>query len=161
MKNKTPARAVGFVAVISLLEGLLMLINTIAIDSIFNLSIMGLYFAYSVPLISRLIFKKFTPGVWYMGDTISYICTIYSVIWMIFIFILLLFPVTPGPNAQQMNYAIAVLGAVFVFCIVYYYVPGFGGKTFFKGPVRTVDEIMGETPPDYGQPVPLSEKAES
>jgi amino acid transporter len=42
--NKTPARAVGFVAVCSLLEGLLMLVNTIAINSIFNLAIMGLYF---------------------------------------------------------------------------------------------------------------------
>lgn len=46
--NKTPARAVGFVAVCSLAEGLLMLVNTIAINSIFNLAIMGLYFVSSI-----------------------------------------------------------------------------------------------------------------
>lgn len=45
-----------------------------------------------------------------------------------------------------MNYAVVVLGFVLVFCVAYYFVPGFGGKTFFTGPVRTIDEIMGENP---------------
>ena len=43
-----------------------------------------------------------------------------------------------------MNYAIVVLGAVLVFCIAYYYFPKYGGKTFFKGPVRTIDEVLDE-----------------
>jgi amino acid transporter len=161
MKNKTPARAVGFVAVISLLEGLLMLINTIAINSIFNLAIMGLYFAYCMPLISRLIFKHFTPGVWYMGDAISYASAAYSVLWMTFIFILLLFPVYPGPNAQQMNYAVAVLGFVLLFCLVYYYLPGIGGKTFFTGPVRTIDEIIVDNLRELDKVVVVNKKAEA
>lgn len=145
--NKTPARAVAFVAVCSLVEGLLMLVNTIAINSIFNLAIMGLYFAYCLPLVARLVFRtNFTPGVWYMGHTLSYISAVYSVLWMTFIFILLLFPSYPDPNAQEMNYAIVVLGAILIFCLVYYYFPKYGGKTFFKGPVRTVDDIMAENP---------------
>jgi hypothetical protein len=45
-----------------------------------------------------------------------------------------------------MNYAVVVLGFVLVFCIVYYFIPGFGGKTFFTGPVRTIDEIVDENP---------------
>ncbi|CAG8950004.1 hypothetical protein HYFRA_00004337 [Hymenoscyphus fraxineus] len=141
--NKTPARAVGFCAFISLLEGLLMLVNTIAINSIFNLAIMGLYFAYCMPLIARLCFQHFTPGVWYMGDTLSYISAIYSVAWMTFIFVLLLFPSYEKVGPNEMNYAVAVLGFVLVFCVGYYYVPGFGGKTFFTGPVRTIDEVLG------------------
>lgn len=144
-KNKTPARAVAFVALCSLLEGLIMLVNTIAINSIFNLAIVGLYFAYCMPLISRLLFRHFTPGVWYMGDTLSYISACYSVAWMTFIFILLLFPTYPNPNAQEMNYAVVVLGFVLIFCVAYYWVPGFGGRTFFKGPVRTIDEMMEES----------------
>ncbi|KAL3424067.1 amino acid permease [Phlyctema vagabunda] len=141
--NKTPARAVGFAAVCALAEGLLMLVNTIAINSIFNLAIMGLYFAYCMPLISRLVFREnFTPGVWYMGDTVSYISAVYSVAWMTFIFILLLFPTYPHPNAQEMNYAVVVLGFVLVFCVVYYWCPKIGGKTFFTGPVRTIDEVL-------------------
>ncbi|CZS87908.1 hypothetical protein WAI453_000290 [Rhynchosporium graminicola] len=144
--NKTPARAVGFVAVCTLIEGLLMFVNTIAINSIFNLAIMGLYFAYCMPLVSRLCFGHFTPGVFYMGDIISIISAIYSIAWMTFIFILLLFPIYPSPNVQEMNYAVAVLGFVLAFCVVYYYFPKYGGKTFFTGPVRTIDDILDESP---------------
>ncbi|TAQ90991.1 hypothetical protein B7494_g723 [Chlorociboria aeruginascens] len=144
--NKTPARAVVFVAVCTLAEGLLMLVNTIAINSIFNLAIMGLYFAYCMPLISRLIFGRFTPGVWYMGQTLSQISAVYSVAWMTFVFILLLFPTYPDPTPQEMNYAVVVLGFVLVFCVGYYYTPKYGGKTFFTGPVRTIDEILDENP---------------
>ncbi|PQE09740.1 putative UGA4 GABA permease-also involved in delta-aminolevulinate transport protein [Rutstroemia sp. NJR-2017a BBW] len=142
--NQTPARAVGFVAVCTLAEGLLMLVNTIAINSIFNLAIMGLYFAYCMPLVSRLFFGHFKPGVWYMGDTLSYISAVYSVAWMTFIFIILLFPSYPDPTPDEMNYAVVVLGFVLIFCVVYYWMPGFGGKTFFKGPVRTIDEVLNE-----------------
>ena len=144
--NKTPARAVGFVAVCTLAEGLLMLVNTIAINSIFNLAIMGLYFAYCMPLISRVCFGRFTPGVWYMGDNLSYISAIYSIIWMTFIFIILLFPSYPDPSPDEMNYAVVVLGFVLIFCVVYYWMPGFGGKTFFTGPVRTIDDIIDGNP---------------
>lgn len=123
-----------------------MLVNTIAINSIFNLAIMGLYFAYCMPLVARLLFRHFTPGVWYMGNTLSYISAVYSVSWMTFIFILLLFPTYSDPTPQEMNYAVVVLGFVLVFCVVYYYIPGFGGKTFFTGPVRTIDDIVDENP---------------
>jgi len=81
-----------------------------------------------------------------MGDMLSYASACYSVLWMTFIFILLIFPSYPSPNAQQFNYAIVVLGIVLIFCLVYYYLPFIGGKTFFTGPVRTVDDIIGENP---------------
>jgi hypothetical protein len=81
-----------------------------------------------------------------MGDKLSYISAIYSVIWMTFIFIILLFPSYPDPSPDEMNYAVVVLGFVLIFCVVYYWMPGFGGKTFFTGPVRTIDDIIGENP---------------
>lgn len=99
-----------------------------------------------MPLVARLCFSNFTPGVWYMGNTLSYISSVYSVLWMTFIFILLLFPIYPSPDSTQMNYAVAVLGFVLVFCLGYYYFPKYGGKTFFTGPVRTIDEILAENP---------------
>ncbi|RKF79408.1 putative amino-acid permease C11D3.08c [Golovinomyces cichoracearum] len=139
-----PARAVGFVAFCALVEGLLMLVNTIAINSIFNLAIMGLYFAYCMPLILRVIYGSFTPGVWYMGDTMSYFSAIYSIIWMTFIFILLLFPSFENPGREEMNYAVVVLGFVLIFCVAYYWCPGVGGKTFFTGPIRTIDELVSD-----------------
>lgn len=95
-----------------------------------------------MPLIARLCFGSFTPGVFYMGSAISTISAVFSVFWMTFIFILLLFPSYSSPNAQEMNYAVVVLGFVLAFCVVYYYLPKIGGKTFFTGPVRTIDGIV-------------------
>lgn len=65
---------------------------------------------------------------------------------MTFIFIILLFPTYQDPDAQEMNYAVVVLGFVLVFCVVYYWFPRYGGRTFFKGPVRTIDEVLEENP---------------
>jgi amino acid transporter len=123
-----------------------MLVNTIAINFIFNLAIMGLYFAYCMPLVSRLCFGMFKSGVWYMGNMLSKVSALYSVIWMTVIFIILLFPSYPNPTPDEMNYAVAVLGFVLVFCVVYYWTPGFGGKTFFTGPVRTIDDVVDGNP---------------
>ena len=81
-----------------------------------------------------------------MGDSLSYISACYSVAWMTFIFILLLFPAYQDPTPDEMNYAVVVLGFVLVFCIVYYWLPKIGGKTFFTGPVRTIDDIVDENP---------------
>ena len=81
-----------------------------------------------------------------MGDTLSYISALYSVSWMTFIFILLLFPSYSNPTAQEMNFAVVVLGFVLVFCVVYYFLPRVGGKTFFTGPVRTIDDIVDGSP---------------
>jgi len=145
-RNKSPVRAVAFVACFTIIEGLLMLVNTVAINSIFNLAIMGLYFAYCMPLISRIIWKRFTPGVWYLGDTLSYAFAVYSVAWMIFIFILLIFPDFPNPTPAEFNYAVVVLGFVLAFCTVYWYLPVIGGRYFFTGPVRTIDELIGSDP---------------
>lgn len=79
-----------------------------------------------------------------MGDRISVISATYSVIWMTLIFVLLLFPSYESPDEREMNYAVVVLGCVGGFCVGYWWVPGWGGKTFFRGPVRTIDEVLGE-----------------
>jgi hypothetical protein len=71
---------------------------------------------------------------------------------MSFIFILLLFASYPSPNAQEINYALAVIDGVFIFRVVYYYLPGIGGKTLFTGPIRKVDEIMGTNPEQAANP---------
>jgi hypothetical protein len=86
-----------------------------------------------------------------MGPTLSVVCAYYSIFWMTFIFILLLFPSYQDPNAQEMNYAVVVLGFVLVFCLVFYYFPKYGGKTFFTGPVNTLEQAIDEHPEWEGQ----------
>jgi len=38
-----------------------------------------------------------------------------------------------------------LLGFVLVFCVVYYWVPGSGGRTFFFWPVRIIDKVVEES----------------
>ncbi|KAI9647885.1 hypothetical protein NHQ30_004273 [Ciborinia camelliae] len=90
--HKIPLRALSFVALCTLTEGLLMLLTPLAINSIFNLAITGLYFAYCMPLVSRLLFSRFLPGPWYMGPSLSFLCALYSLLLMAFIFSSCFFP---------------------------------------------------------------------
>ncbi|CAF1338875.1 unnamed protein product, partial [Didymodactylos carnosus] len=142
--NKVPRRCVWLCGFISIIIGLLMLVNNTAITAIFNLAVIALYLGYIAPLASRLIWLRndFHPGPFYLGKRLSLINSAVAIVWMVFIIILLLFPSYQQPNAQQMNYAIVVIGFVIIASLLYYYFPKYGGKTFFHGPVRTAVVVM-------------------
>jgi hypothetical protein len=57
---------------------------------------------------------------------------------MTFAIVILLFPTTPTPAASDMNYTVAVTGGVVVLSLAYYFFPVWGGRYWFKGPVRTI-----------------------
>jgi amino acid transporter len=137
-KWKVPVRCVVACGFISVIIGLLMLANFTAISAVFNIAIIAMYCGYIAPIVSRLVWRDLTPGVFYLGR-FSIINSIIAVLWMVFIIVLLLFPTYQTPDATEMNYAIVVVGFVVIFCLTYYYCPKYGGKTFFNGPVRTVD----------------------
>jgi hypothetical protein len=62
---------------------------------------------------------------------------------MAFTGVVFLFPATPGVGVRGMNYTVVVLGGVLVLSLVYYYVPKYGGKNWFTGPVPTVNVREG------------------
>ena len=63
---------------------------------------------------------------------------------MTFMSIVFLFPTTPDPAAPLMNYAIVVLGGVLVLSVIYFYFPIYGGVYWFKGPVKTIEDVTSE-----------------
>lgn len=62
-----------------------------------------------------------------------------AVIWMTFMSIVFLFPTSPGPNANNMNYTAVVLGGVVMLSVAYFYFPKYGGIHWFTGPVANID----------------------
>ena len=52
--------------------------------------------------------------------------------------VVFLFPATPEVGLGGMNYAVVVLGGVFVISLVYHYFPKYGGRNWFTGPVATI-----------------------
>lgn len=66
-----------------------------------------------------------------------------AVLWMAFALVVLMFPASPGPDPAAMNYACVVLGGILSLAVAYYYVPVYGGKVWFRGPLRNVDVMTG------------------
>jgi hypothetical protein len=59
---------------------------------------------------------------------------------MWFMLVVFLFPAAPTvPTAGDMNFTVVVLGGVLALSLIYYFLPVYGGRHWFTGPVRTVD----------------------
>ncbi|KAL1727004.1 amino acid permease-domain-containing protein [Schizophyllum commune] len=135
----TPVNTVWFVAFLSLLLGLLAFAGDQAINAVFSLSVIALYIAYTIPIIARFTGDNdFKPGPFSLGRW-SFPISFLAVAFMTLMSVVFLFPATPNPAVPDMNYSVVVLGGVLGASVVYFYVPRYGGKYWFTGPVSTVD----------------------
>lgn len=67
---------------------------------------------------------------------------ILAVTWMSFTSIIVMFPATPKTSPDEMNYTIVVLGAVLGLALAYYVFPKYGGRYWFRGPIKNIDAAM-------------------
>ncbi|CDO70392.1 hypothetical protein BN946_scf184999.g32 [Trametes cinnabarina] len=129
--TRTPVNTVWFVAVFSILLGLLAFAGDSAINAIFAMSITALYIA------RFLGDNDFRPGPFNLGMWSAPVGAI-AVLWMLFMGIVFLFPTSPNPAVPDMNYTVVVLGGVMIFSLIWYYFPKYGGVHWFQGPVPTI-----------------------
>ncbi|TFK80803.1 APC amino acid permease [Polyporus arcularius HHB13444] len=138
--TRTPVNTVWFVAISSILLGLLAFAGDSAINAIFSMSITALYVAYAIPIAARFLGdNEFTPGPFNLG-WFSMPCATISVLWMAFMGTVFLFPTSPGPAVADMNYTVVVLGGVLLLSVLWYYFPKYGGVHWFTGPISTIDQ---------------------
>jgi hypothetical protein len=62
-----------------------------------------------------------------------------SVLWMLFMSVVFLFPSTPQTDVADMNYTVVVMGGTLLLSLAWYYFPKYGGVHWFTGPVRNID----------------------
>lgn len=137
----TPVNTVWFVAIGSILLGLLAFAGDAAINAIFAMSITALYVAYAIPIAARFLGQNdFEPGPFNLG-WFSVPCGVISILWMTFMGIVFLFPTSPGPDVADMNYTVVVLGGVLVLSLIWYYFPKYGGVHWFTGPIPTIEKL--------------------
>ncbi|KAF9529047.1 amino acid/polyamine transporter I [Crepidotus variabilis] len=135
----TPVNTVLFDAALSIALGLLVFAGEQAINAVFALSIVGLYFAYCIPIAARFIGKNdLKPGPFSLG-VFSFPVGVIAVTFMTFMSVVFLFPSTPQPSVADMNYAVVVFGGVMILSLMWYYFPRYGGVHWFVGPVKTID----------------------
>ncbi|KAF9480661.1 amino acid transporter [Pholiota conissans] len=136
--TKTPVNTVLFDGALAIALGLLVFAGDQAINAVFALSVTGLYYAYSVPIVVRFTGDNdFKPGPFNTG-VFSLPLGIIAVAFMAFMATVFLFPSSPTTTVQDMNYAVAVFGGIMVLSLIYYYFPKYGGMYWFTGPVKTV-----------------------
>ncbi|KAJ7902205.1 amino acid permease-domain-containing protein [Mycena leptocephala] len=134
----TPVRGVLFSAICAALLGLVTFAGPAATGAIFSHGVVGQYAANSVPIAARVFGgQPFAPGPFSLG-AFSIPIALTAVAWMVFMTVVLMFPTAPDPTAMTMNYTSVVFGGVLLLSVGYYYLPGYGGVHWFRGPVANV-----------------------
>jgi hypothetical protein len=124
-----------------LILGLPYLWNPTAYAAITSIAVIGLYIAYGIPILLRLLAgSKFQRGPWHLGRWSALVGWI-AVIWIVCITILFVLPqAAPGNTLATFNFAIVAVAVVLIYSGGYWFL---SAKNWFKGPKvqGTVEEL--------------------
>jgi amino acid transporter len=131
-RTRTPTNSIWFAAVGAFILGLPYLYSPVAYFAVTSIAVIGLYIAYGMPILLRLLAgEKFQRGPWHLGRW-SYVIGWIAVIWIGFIAILFILPqAAPGNTATTFNYAPVAVGVVLLYSGGYWFL---SAKNWFKGP---------------------------
>ncbi len=131
-RTRTPTNSIWFAAVGAFILGLPYLYSPVAYFAVTSIAVIGLYIAYGIPILLRLLAgEKFQRGPWHLGRW-SYLIGWIAVIWIAFIAILFVLPqVSPGNTTATFNYAPIAVGVVLLYSGGYWFL---SAKNWFKGP---------------------------
>src|SRR5712692_2536588 len=131
-RTRTPTNSIWFAAVGAFLLGLPYLWSPVAYFAVTSIAVIGLYIAYGMPILLRLLAgEKFQRGPWHLGQW-SYVVGWIAVVWIGFIAILFILPqAAPGNTLTTFNYAIVAVAVVLLYSGGYWFL---SAKNWFKGP---------------------------
>ncbi|HVC78059.1 MAG TPA: amino acid permease [Candidatus Micrarchaeaceae archaeon] len=131
-RTRTPTNSIWFAAVGAFILGLPYLYSPVAYYAVTSIAVIGLYIAYGIPILLRLLAgDKFQRGPWHLGRW-SYVVGWIAVIWIGFIAILFVLPqAAPGNTSATFNYAPVAVGVVLIYSGGYWFL---SAKNWFKGP---------------------------
>ncbi len=131
-RTRTPTNSIWFAAVGAFILGLPYLWSPVAYAAVTSIAVIGLYIAYGLPILLRLLAgERFQRGPWHLGRW-SYLVGWTAVIWIAFIAILFVLPqAAPGNSLTTFNYAIVAVAVVLIYAGGYWFL---SAKNWFKGP---------------------------
>ncbi|OAV93043.1 hypothetical protein PTTG_02839 [Puccinia triticina 1-1 BBBD Race 1] len=136
-RTKIPFRAVWLIILVSLFFGSLDFVSTVAVNAVFSICTIALDSSYAIPIAMKMIFKNhpdvnYKPGPFTLGNgIIMWTINSISVLWVIFISIILAFPMVQPVTTENMNYSSIITVTVIVFASTWYYLHAF---KWYKGP---------------------------
>ncbi len=131
-RTRTPTNSIWFAAVGALILGLPYLWNPVAYAAITSIAVIGLYIAYGIPILLRLLAgSRFQRGPWHLGQWSSIVGWI-AVVWIVLITILFVLPqAAPGNTLATFNFAPVAVIVVVAYATGYWFL---SAKNWFKGP---------------------------
>ncbi|KAJ5948758.1 GABA-specific permease [Penicillium verhagenii] len=133
-----PVNMMCGVVFVSVLIGLLSLIDNAAANALFSLAVAANDLSWLTPILARLLWgqDRFVPGEFYTGKYLSKPIAWVAVIYMVFAIILCMFPTEgPDPTPGNMNYTVVINGALWLGSALYYVLHA---RKTFTGPQATV-----------------------
>jgi amino acid permease (GABA permease) len=130
-KTRTPTNAIWLAAVGAFLLGLPYLWNATAYAAVTSIAVIGLYIAYVIPTLLRLLQgDRFQPGPWNLGRWSKPI-GIVAIVWVVFITILFMLPQVSPVSRSTFNYTPIAVLVVLGFAGIWWLV---SARKWFKGP---------------------------
>jgi amino acid permease (GABA permease) len=131
-RTRTPTNSIWLAVVGAFILGLPYLWNSEAYAAVTSIAVIGLYVAYGIPILLRLLQGElFQRGPWHLGRW-SYLVGWIAVVWIGFISILFVLPAAfPISLQTNFNYAIVAVAVVLIYSGGYWLL---SAKNWFKGP---------------------------
>ncbi|KHN95458.1 Amino acid/polyamine transporter I [Metarhizium album ARSEF 1941] len=136
-----PGRALWLQCGIICLVGILYLFASTVLQAILSVSTISLTISYAMPIIALMVVgrDKLPPGGEFglgrLGSVVNWVSVMYCAVTTIFFF----FPTRPNPSVGEMNFAIAVFGAMLVVSIGFWLLQGH--RTFMQS-VEVTEDIL-------------------
>jgi amino acid permease (GABA permease) len=131
-RTRTPTNSIWFAAVGAFILGVPYLWSPVAYAAITSVATIGLYIAYGIPILLRLLKgSSFQRGPWHLGSWSPLVGWI-AVVWIVFISILFVLPqFAPGNTLTTFNFTPVALLVVIGYATVYWFA---SARKWFKGP---------------------------
>jgi len=130
-RTRTPTNAIWLAAGGAFVLGLPYLWNATAYAAVTSIAVIGLYIAYVMPTLLRLLQgEKFQRGPWHLGRW-SRPIGIVAVVWVVFITILFMLPQASPVTAKNFNYTPIAVLVVLGFAGIWWLV---SARKWFTGP---------------------------
>jgi amino acid permease (GABA permease) len=130
-KTRTPTNAIWLAAGGAFLLGLPYLWNATAYAAVTSIAVIGLYIAYVLPTLLRLMQgERFQRGPWHLGKW-SKPVGIIAVVWVVFITVLFMLPQASPVTAKTFNYTPIAVLVVLGFAGIWWLV---SARKWFTGP---------------------------
>lgn len=148
-RGRTPRNAIILAAAAAFVLAIPSLWSVAAYFAVTSIATIGLYIAYALPILLRVMAKDFQTGPWHLGAWSKPIGWI-AVIWVALISVLFMLPTANPITALTFNYAsVTVLGTLLIVGIWWLV----SARYWFKGPViqgseaelAAIERSVGET----------------